>query len=372
MRIGIDARHDQTGIGRYVARLVTELSAIDGSTEYVLFLRSGRFQSDLGLGRNFEKRLADISWYSVAEQTRLPALIRAAHVDLMHFPHFNVPIVYRGPFVVTVHDLTHDLRRSMVGSQRDPAKGRWKHAAYRLVLRNAVRRSRRVITVSHATKRELVDRLGVEPGRITVTYEGVDAGLLEPADAREASRFGLSQPFFLYVGSGHPHKNLLTLLDAFARFRERDADTRLVLAGDLQHYEVAVRARVSELRLDEAVVILGPVPDRELACLYRDALALVIVSLSEGFGLPGLEAMAAGTPVIASEIPALTEVYGKGALFVDPLDPAGIADAIQAVTESPSLREKLVQEGRAQLGRYSWRRMAEETREVYARAVAAD
>jgi len=367
MRIGIDARLDASGIGRYVAHLIEGLAALDSSDELVLFLRAERYASDLGLGPHVEQRLADIRWYSAAEQVRLPSLIRAARVDLMHFPHFNVPLVYRAPFVVTIHDLTHELRRRLPGAERDPARSRAKAAAYRLVLRHALRGSRRIVAVSETTKRDLVELLGVPPEKITVTYEGVGTDVFATRDPGALGRLGARAPYFLYVGNAYPHKNLPRLLDAFAA---AGTGHRLVVAGDHGQYGAELAERAAQLGIADAVLFPGAVDDSELGELYRGATALVLVSLAEGFGLPGLEAMALGAPVLASAIPSLREVYGDGARFVDPEDVDAIAAALRELVADDGLRAGLVAAGRARVATFSWRAMAERTRGVYREALA--
>ncbi|MDQ1726682.1 MAG: arginyl-tRNA synthetase, partial [Frankiaceae bacterium] len=264
-------------------------------------------------------------WYSVAEQVRLPGLIRAAGVDLVHFPHFNVPLASRGPYVVTIHDLTHELRRTLPGAAADPARARAKALAYKLVLRRAVARARRIVAVSETTKRALVDTLGVAPGKVTVTHEGVDMQLFEAPDPGALARLGVRAPYFLYVGSAFPHKNLGRLLDAFARSGCAAEGHQLVLAGNFGTYRADLESRARDLAVRDSIVLAGAVSDAELAALYRGATALVLVSLAEGFGLPGLEAMGLGVPVLASRIDSLVEIYGEAALSVEPSDTEAIA-----------------------------------------------
>jgi glycosyltransferase involved in cell wall biosynthesis len=366
MRVGIDARLDATGIGRYVTHLVQGLAAVDTTTEFVLFLRAERYAAELELGANVEKRLADIRWYSLAEQVRFPALIRSAGVDLVHFPHFNVPLAYRGPYVVTIHDLTHELRRKLPGSAPDPARSRAKSLAYKLVLRKAVSRARQIIAVSETTKRAIVETLAVAPEQITVTHEGVDTDLFDAPDPGALARLGVRSPYFLYVGSAFPHKNLGRLLEAFARAGDGH---QLVLAGDHGAYRSELVARALELGVGDRVVLTGAISDAELAALYRGATALVLVSLAEGFGLPGLEAMGLGVPVLASGIDSLVEIYGDAALFVDPADIAAIAGGLRELASDAGARSRLVELGTARVAQFSWRAMAEQTRQVYAAAL---
>jgi glycosyltransferase involved in cell wall biosynthesis len=369
MKIGIDARLDQTGIGRYTFSLIRELAAIDQENEYALFLRRETYDSFELPGPNFQKVLADVPHYSAAEQLRLPGLIRRAKLDLVHYPHFNVPVLARVPYVVTIHDLTHTTRRSLESTTRDPAKFALKSAGYELVLRRAVRGARRIIAVSEATKQAITDYLHVDPAKITITYEGVDQAAVSGPDTGALERFGITKPYFLYVGAAYPHKNLLQLIEAFAQL---PGDYQLVLAGDHERFGGSLRNRAGELGVGERVVFPGRVSDAELAALYEDALAYTFVSLSEGFGLPGLEAMAAGVPVVSSNLTSLPEVYGDAALYVDPADSANIAAGLERIASDEALRTKLVQLGHERVKQFSWRRMAEQTLQVYREAVRKD
>lgn len=363
MRVGIDLRVDRSGIGRYAARLVEELVGLGDGIEYVLFARSDTYRRLAALP-GVERRLADIDWYSVREQVVLPRILRAARVDLVHFTHFNVPLAFRGPYVVTIHDLTH-LVRARLDDPQDPARRWWRALPYRAVLSRAARRAELVIAVSEATKAAIVTTLDLDPARVRVVYEGADSRFLDEPDASALRRLGIEGAYFLAVGNAYPHKNLPRLLAGYARARALGLEHELVLAGDHGRFAGPLQALRRELGLGDAVRCTGPVTDGELAALYRGATALVFVSLSEGFGLPGLEAMMLGVPVVASRIEALTEVYGDAALFVDPLDVGAIARALERVAGDAGLRERLRERGRARSARFSWRETALATRRIY-------
>jgi glycosyltransferase involved in cell wall biosynthesis len=352
MRIGIDARNDGTGVGRYTFSLVRELASLDGDNEYTLFLSAQRYASYRAPGPNFRTVEADIPWFGVREQAQLPRLIARARLDLVHFPHLTVPLLARTPFVVTVHDLNY----------LDPAatdRPAVLRAGYRLELLKA-RRARRLIAVSEHTRSEVLRRLRVEPDPVAVTYEAADAPTVEP-DPAALERHGIDAPFFLYVGSAYPYKNLARLIDAFA---ELDGAYRLVLAGDQEDFGAALRDRATE-----RVVFTGPVSEPELAALYAGAFAYVFVSLSEGFGLPGLEAMAAGVPVVAARAGSLPEVYGDAAQYCDPRDVHSIASALREIAGDEELRRRLVARGRERAAEFSWSRTADQTLAVYREAL---
>jgi glycosyltransferase involved in cell wall biosynthesis len=352
MKIGIDARNDGTGVGRYTFSLIRELAKLDQEHEYTLFLNAERYASYEAPGPNFRAVEADIPWFGVREQVQLPRLVARERLDLVHYPHLTVPLLSTTPFVVTVHDLNYldagaTARRAVL------------RAGFRVELLKA-KRARRLIAVSEHTRREVVRRLGVDPGRVAVTHEAAHAPTVEP-DPAALERYGIDAPFFLYVGAAYPYKNLARLIEAFGRV---DGTYRLVLAGDQEDFGAALRAHASE-----RVVFTGPVSEPELAALYAGAFAYAFVSLSEGFGLPGLEAMAAGVPVVAARATSLPEVYGDAAHYCDPHDVASIASALNDVAGDEELRRRLVERGLQRAAEFSWTRTAEQTLGVYREAL---
>ena len=357
MKIGIDARNDGTGVGRYTFSLIRELARIDRENEYVLFLNSARFAAESPPGPNFRTVEAGIPWFTLREQLLLPRLVAREGVDLVHYPHLTVPVLSRTPFVVTVHDLNYLDNEAT-------ARPALLRAGHRVELAKA-RRARHLIAVSEHTRDALVRLLHVEPERVAVTYEAVAPTAGEP-DTTVLERHGLDVPFFLYVGSAYPYKNLARLIEAFAR---TDGPYRLVLAGDQAQCAAALRKRAAALGLAQRVHFTGPVSEAELAALYRAALAYALVSLSEGFGLPVLEAMAAGVPVVAARAGSLPEVYGGAALYCDPLDVGSIASSLAEVASDKELRARLVARGRQRAGEFSWARTAEQTLAVYREAL---
>ena len=363
VRIGVDARNDQAGIGRYTFSLIRELANIDRDNEYVLFLRRERFATYPAPSPNFRTVEAEIPWFTVREQLLLPRLVARERLDLMHYPHLTVPLGSRTPFVVTVHDLNY-----LDGSKIFAGGGsRVRRAGYRVELAKA-RRARRLIAVSEHTRDTVVRALRVDPARVAVTYEAADPpGAVEP-DTSVLARHGLDSPFFLYVGAAYPYKNLARLIDAFAQL---GGDHKLVLAGDQEDFGPALRERAAGAGLGERVVFPGRVSAAELAALYDAALAYVFVSLSEGFGLPGLEAMSAGLPVVAASAGSLPEIYGEAAKYCDPLDVEAIVEALAQVAEDEDLRSRLGDLGRRRAAQFSWAKTAEQTLDVYRNAITS-
>jgi glycosyltransferase involved in cell wall biosynthesis len=365
VRIGIDARHDRTGIGRYTFSLVRELAKIDRENEYVLFLSRERFATEPAPGPNFRTVEAGIPWFTLREQLLLPRLVARERLDLMHYPHVTVPLLSATPFIVTVHDLNYLDAEATARPAGGGMRGAMLRAGYRVELMK-VRRARRLIAVSEHTRDALVRLLPIEAARVAVTYEAADTpGAIEP-DTTVLERQGLDAPFFLYVGSAYPYKNLVRLITAFARL---DGGHRLVLAGDHEHFGPALRKRARDAGLAGRVVFPGRVSEAELAALYGGALAYVLVSLSEGFGLPGLEAMQYGVPVVAASAGSLPEIYGDAALYCDPHDIVSIADALAEVASDEQLRERLAELGNRRAGEFSWARTAEQTLAVYREAL---
>jgi glycosyltransferase involved in cell wall biosynthesis len=366
-RIGIDARNDRAGIGRYTFSLIRELARIDRENEYVLFLSRERFAAHTPPGPNFRAVEADIPWFTLREQFRLPRLVARERLDLVHYPHLTVPLPSTTPFVVTVHDLNYlDTSAIFAGGRGGNRLGRTALlAGYRIELLKA-RRARRLIAVSEHTRDAIVRQLHVDPARVTVTYEAADPPDAIVPDASVLERHGLDSPFFLYVGAAYPYKNLARLIEALARI---GGDTKLLLAGDQEHFGPALRQHAANLDLAGRVVFAGKVSDTELAALYGGALAYAFVSTSEGFGLPGLEAMSAGVPVVAARAGSLPEIYGEAARYCDPQDVDSIADALTAVRADAEIRTRLVAEGRRRAAEFSWRRTAEQTLAVYRKAL---
>lgn len=374
MKIGIDARmlgSHNGGLGRYVQELVKHLEMIDTTHEYVVFLKQDNWDLFEPRSERFKKVLADIHWYGVDEQVQLKAIIKKEQVDLMHFPHWNVPLLYNDPFVVTIHDLLLMHYPTREASTLGPVGYWFKNQAYHAVLRHAVEKARHVLAVSHFTKQDITATLGVPEVNITVTHLApFTHGSKEKSDAENVlGMYGITKPYFLYVGVAFPHKNLEGLLRAWQLFEEEHGDAyQLVLVGKKNFfYERLLGSGV--MQECRNVIYTDFVPDDELDALYRKAQAYVFPSLYEGFGLPPLEAMQRGVPVISSNRTCLPEVLGEAALYIDPENPKDIADAMQKMIEDDGIRFDLKQAAREELKRYSWERLAQETIMVYGQAL---
>lgn len=370
MRIGIDARFFgplETGIGRYVERLVSHLAVIDDHNEYVVFLRRRGYDWWQAPNERWRKVLADHHWYGLAEQRRMPGIFRQAKLDLLHVPHFNVPLLTRGPFVVTIHDLILDEFPTERATSLEPLVFAIKFRAYLAVVKHAVKDSRAIITVSGHSKKRLIERFRVSPDKVSVTYESVDP-LPEAVPLQTLAEHGVRQPYLLHVGNTYPHKNLDRFMAAVKIVQRKFSDFQVVFVGKDDYFSSRLKQEVVQQKIPN-ILFYGFAADQELSALYQHAQAYFFPSLSEGFGLPGLEAMQAGTPVYAANASCLPEVFGHAAAYFDPLDVNSIAQSIEQALHDTLKRRDLIAAGRQQLQMYSWRRMAAETLAVYERSI---
>lgn len=365
MRVAIDARklHDY-GIGTYVRNLITELARQDDDAEYVLLCAPSDADALSALGKRFQPCVVTAGNYSVREQVSVPWALSTSRVDLFHAPHYVVSPLTRTPYVVTIHDCIH-LRFP----QYLPNRGALYYA--RAMMTVAARRAQRVLTVSQASKEDILHYLDVPAEKVEVIYNALDTRLAdEPTPdevARVRDRFLLPPRFVLYTGNIKPHKNVDRLIEAFSLLRRDGSfdDVKLLIIGDEISKYPNLRRQVHRFQLHQHVRFLGFVPDATLAVLYRLASVFVFPSLYEGFGLPPLEAMAAGAPVITSNVSSLPEVVGDAAILINPMDASSIASAIAQVLGDPALREELRRRGRERVQSFSWGRSVARIREVY-------
>jgi glycosyltransferase involved in cell wall biosynthesis len=364
MRVAIDARklHD-FGIGTYIRNLLRHLARTDHSTEYVLLCG----EADLGvaaqLGPNFRGVLEPSPNYSLREQVHVPWVLRRERPDLYHAPHYVLPAGVRCPSVVTIHDCIH-----LMFPQYLP--NRLAYAYARAQMWAAARRSDCILTVSEASKRDILHLFNVPPEKIVVVYNAIDGHFsvtpAEDAVARVRERYQLDHKFVLYVGNIKPHKNLVRLIEAFDELRQGELeDLKLLIIGDQISKVPALRRAVHRHKLHKQVRFLGYVADDQLAILYRLASVFVFPSLYEGFGLPPLEAMASGTPVVTSNVSSLPEVVGDAAVLVNPYDVDAIVDGLRRVLTDPVLAADMSRKGIDRAREFSWEQSVAKTWAVY-------
>jgi glycosyltransferase involved in cell wall biosynthesis len=369
MRVAIDTRkiHD-FGVGTYIRNLLRQLARIDRDTEYVLLCR----EPDLGiaaqLGPNFRSVREPSPNYSLREQIHVPWVLRRERPDVYHAPHYVLPAAVRCRSVVTIHDCIH-----LMFPQYLPNRAAYAYA--RASMWASARRSNRILTVSEASKRDILDLFNVKPDKIVVVYNAIDEHFsATPSDehvARIRERYQLDHKFVLYVGNIKPHKNLVRLIEAFSQLRRTHDDLKLLIIGDEISKLPALRRAVHRHKLHKYVRFLGYLKDDTLAVLYRLASVFVFPSLYEGFGLPALEAMASGTPVVTSNVSSLPEVTGDAAVLVDPYDVESIGNGMRRILDDPRFAEELRRKGLQRAREFSWERSVEKTQRVY-REVAAD
>lgn len=368
MRIGIDARFfgfRQKGLGRYTQKLIENLEKIDTVNDYFIFLKWENFDEYQPKNANFKKILANYRWYTLSEQIYLPWTLYKYNLDLVHFPHFNVPILYFKKFIVTIHDLTLLHFPTVKNSALHPIFYRIKFLAYRVVIRLAILRAKRVIAISKFTKDDIVKNYGPLIRKKTmVTYEACeDFCMFRPKNPEEIlQKYGIMKPYLIYVGNAYPHKNLDRLALAFTQRKEKNL--QMVLVGKNDYFYEKLRNLVSDQKI-ENVVFLSDISDYELDILFHQSVAHVFPSLYEGFGLPPLEAMSKGVPVISSDHPCMREILGESAYFFNGEDVSAISGAMQKIIEDENLRSDLIKRGYEQAKKYSWKKMAKETLEIY-------
>lgn len=368
MLIGIDARlygPKATGIGRYVKNLVLNLLTLDRKNTYVLF-GGDDLKEDTARFPNARYVRLTTRVYSLSEQLLNPLVFARHRLDLLHVPHFNAPLLYTRPLVVTIHDLIKHLSVGPSTSTLPGYQYRFKHQIYRLLVSRHLKTSRAVIVPTFYWKDYLFKNLQVDSRKISVTHEAVDDKTLtvDPSAAPAVlSSFNLIKPYAVYVGNLYPHKNVAAAIDAVAEFnRIHEVRLELVIIG-------ARNSFADRLPKSDFIRYLGFVSDSDLAAILSHSLCLIQPSFIEGFGLTGLEAMAAGTPVVSSSASCLPEVYQDAALYFDPYDSTDLAAKLDLLIKDPALRRELIKEGSHQVSLYSWRKMAKETLAVYEKAL---
>ncbi len=353
MRIGIDARlgfGDSTGLGIYTRRVIEALTRHDAGNEYVLY--TDREVEVPELPENFRVRVVAGESRIVWTNLRLPGVLRRDRIDLYHgLANFELPLGFRGLRVVTVHDLV---------PLRIPGAVPWKHSAFfRLFTGPALRAADRIVAPSEHTRRDVLERFRISPDDIEVFPNWVTADFrprdgTHRASQRAAARYGIHERFFVFVGVREPKKNLDRLLDAFGRLAPRsEGPVDLAVVGPHGWSTEGLESHARALGLGDRVRFTGRVPQSDLVELLQDARALVFPSITEGFGLPVLEAMACGTAVIASRAGALPEVAGDAALYVDPLDVDVIAQAMTRLLDDPALADELGRRGLERAARWN-------------------
>ncbi len=380
LRIALDARRvSDFGIGTYIRNLVRSLARLDRENQYILITTDPSVPEFEDLPKNFETSLHERKHRSGLAQIGFSLFLRKLKADLFHIPLNAVPLWMPKPYLVTTHDMSTLLFLDQSG---------YRSNLRRFYLRRGLLRADRVMAVSSATRRDVESVLGIPSTRIQVVYNAPDPIFCGPRESplaaaggehfayppetqRVLDRYHIHYPFLLYVGRTNAQKNIPRLVEAFAVLRgelqdsARYRDLRLIIIGDEIARQPALRHAVIQSRVESAVRFLGFVPIETLRAFYQLTSAFVFPSLYEGFGLPPLEAMACGTPVVCSSVSSLPEVVGDAAVRVNPENVFDIARGIREVLLDTALRQRLVARGFEQAKKFSWERTAQEVHRAY-------
>jgi len=371
VRIAIDLRKlYDFGIGTYVRNLVKQLARIDNETEYVLLCNRDDREFADSLGENFRSISEWSGNYSVSEQFTVPFNIARTRVDIFHAPHYVLPALTPCRSIVTIHDCIH-----LQFPQYLPNRLAYVYAKSQIW--TATRRSSRILTVSEASKQDILRFFRVPDDKVTVIPNAMDERFAhEPTNKamnRVRERYQLPNRFVMYAGNVKPHKNLERLIDAFMQIRRNGLDDLgLLITGSQVSKYATLRRAVHRYNLHKHVRFLGFQTQDTLAILYRLAEVFVFPSLYEGFGLSPLEAMASGTPVVASNVSSLPEVLGNAAILVDPYDPESIAEGIKRILDSPDVHADMRARGIARARQFSWEQSVKRVRKIYTEVAAGN
>lgn len=360
-KIVIDARESGTGSGRYVDKLIEYLHQLGPAYEITLLAKSHRLDYLRGIAPSFHVVEAPFKEFTFGEQIGFRKQIKNLHADLVHFPFVQQPIWYQGTVVTTMQDLTTIRFRNPL---KNPVVFWTKQQVYKWVNKRAAHKSAEIITISEFVKQDIVQYTHVSPDKVFVTYEAADQihDTPEPVPSLEGKQF------LMYVGRPLPHKNLDRLVDAFGTLQKDRPNLYLALAGkkDALYERTAKRAEAKGIT---NIIFADFISEGQLRWMYEHCAAYTFPSLSEGFGLPALEALQHGAPLVSTNATCSPEIYGDAAQYFDPLNVQDMATKIAEVLDDPVLREDLIDKGHAQAAKYSWRRMAEQTLAVYEKAL---
>jgi glycosyltransferase involved in cell wall biosynthesis len=366
LRIAIDARRVRDfGIGTYIRSLLHALASIDSSNEYALVALPEDARTFAGLPPNFRTTVCAHADTGRLNHVMFPLFLRRLRANLVHIPLNRAPLLMMEPYVVTIHDMASLLFEAGAG---------WRMHGRRFLLRRGLLRAKCIMAVSEATQRDVRDTLGIPEGRIRLVYNAPNPDFFQapPTNrARILERYQIGYPFLLYAGNIRPPKNIPRLVEAFAVAREELAshpvyrDLHLIIIGDEISRYPSVRHAVIQARVEKVVRFLGFVPFETLRIFFESAAVFVFPSLYEGFGLPPLEAMACGTPVVTSNVSSLPEVVNDAAVLVNPENVFDIARGIREALLDEELRCALIAKGKTQAARFSWARTARAVLGVY-------
>ncbi len=382
MKIGIDGRLIyQTGVGRYIQNIVKEFGLLDTRNEYVLFVGKDAYGHVELPNSRWHTHLITSPWHSISEQIQIPLAAMEEKLDVFHIPYFTVPVLYPGRIVVTIHDLII-LHYATGKASTLPKCFYWfKYIAYRMLLWISLHKAQHIIAVSETTKKDIMDNFCIPDNKISVTYEGVDDRIKQQdnktgihADTKISmnnqtfvhsdTHSIIPHKYFLYVGNAYPHKNLEFLIDAFNQsFSGLKEKPSLVFVGKDDFFYKRLRGYAEKTPYGKHIIFYGYADDATLQRLYTQAIALVIPSLSEGFGLPPLEALSLGCPVIVSDIPIFHEILGISPSYFALNDVENLSRILLDFWNKSN--RGILKREHADISRYSWIKTAKQTLYIY-------
>ncbi|MDD5341329.1 MAG: glycosyltransferase family 1 protein [Patescibacteria group bacterium] len=370
MRIGIDCRRildinhgENAGVGHYVYYLIKNLLKIDKENEYYLFLYDHKIKVN-----EFQQENVKIIYFPGLENIGkipffyrhwfLPHVLKLYKLDVYHNPANIIPLCYFRKSVITIHDLAIYKNADWFPDHQYFTKS--------VTIPFSIRKAKKIIAVSESTKNDLIKFFKVKPGKIEVIYEGVeDFNQLVIDETKIKPELKVAKPYFLYLGTLEPRKNLVRLIEAFNEFQKENKDFKLILAGKTGWKYEPIFETISRLKLQNKVISVGYINKEEKIYLLRNSFAFVFPSLYEGFGLPILEAMNLGVPIVTSNIASIPELVIDNAVLADPYSVGSIRDALFRITKDNQLREKLTKKGRGIAQNFTWENCAKKTIEVY-------
>ncbi len=372
MNIGFDFRMGgsiNSGIGRYVFEVLKHVLKQDAKNNFFIFYNALNVaDEDLDALRQYPNVTlvsTTIRHYSLAEQLFFPYVLNAYNLDLVHFPNFNVPIFYKRPFIVTIHDMVH---HKISGHK----KSHWlQFQAYKYIINFAAQKSEKIITVTNFAKREIINYLQVPAEKIDVIYEAPSlVSVSEPAVTAVKQKFLLPRPYFIFVGTLERKKNITTLTKAFDLFLTKTKlDMDLVIVGKVDRHYPEIKEQAMQIKHRNRLVFTDYVDNPDLSALYQGAYAFVTASLHEGFGLPGVEAMQFGVPLLASNTEVFNEVYDNAAIYFDPMSIEDISEKMALVARDVAFHKQLQQKSLDRGTLFDWDKPAEQTLDVYRRTL---
>lgn len=365
MKIGIDARlWNETGVGRYTRNLIFSIDKLAESSKFkhelFVFFRKNEFTTIEFESPKIKKKLADVSWHSLSEQTKFLKILKKESLDLVHFPYFSFPVFYNKPYVMTIHDLI--INRFPTGKASTlPLPIYWgKWLGYKFILKRGIFGAQKIIVPSLAIQNELKEEFTVSKDKIKVIYEGGFEN--QRADGKKSI---VGKKYFLKVGNAYPHKNVNTLLRAFAKIYAKDQSVYLVFAAKRDFFYKRILEKITYPLMNNIIFIESPT-DKELKNLYENAVATIVPSFMEGFGLTAIEALSCGCPILLSDIPVHHEICKDTARYFDPYDETDMAQKMERVIIlTTKERKKFATIAQAFAKKYSWEKMVSQTVELY-------